>query len=334
MLQTGVHRRWDDLPFLGLAAALMLGLLFPEWFVSARGLTVFFLQFIFFISGLRIDFVSIASELRDTRLLFAVGMLRLVAFPLLVAGLAQAFFPELLAPLVLLSAMPAGMTSPLFVDMIQGNVPLSLFVTAGTSLLSVLSLPLILGFLGGTATTLGSGVIFQTLFLVMVLPLLAAQIVRISSFGQQVIHRSQKVARVGSVLVLWLLIATIASKHSDGILAGLMGAGSIKAFFLMSGLLLLFHVACYFVCFWRNRKDRLTVTLSLSYMNFTLAIFLAESLFRDSAAVMVVILSMLPWNIGLLLFQWWVRRSGWMLPEREQKENPLSRARLVRLISS
>ena len=91
----------------------------------------------------------------------------------------------------------------------------------------------------------------------------------------------------------------------------------------MSGLLVLFHLACYAIGFWRSRRDRITVTLSLSYMNFTLAIFLAETLFRDPAAMLVVILSMLPWNIGLIVFQWLVRRKGWMISsDTERKEKP------------
>jgi BASS family bile acid:Na+ symporter len=274
------------------------------------------------VSGFRIDLVSIITEFRDAKLLLVVGFLRLLAFPLFVAGLARVFFPELLAPLVLLSAMPAGMTSPLFVDMIRGNVPLSLFVTAGTSLLSVFSLPIILSSLGSGTATFEPSAIFRTLFTVMILPLFLAQLVRISVFGRHVVAKSQTIGRMGSIVALWLLIAAIASKHSPEILSGLVSDASVKAFFLMSGLLILFHVACYFACFWRSRKDRLTVTLSLSYMNFTLAIFLAESVFRDPGAVMVVILSMLPWNIGLLLFQWFVRRSGWILPEPADKKKP------------
>lgn len=322
MSHTGIHHRLDDLPFLGLAAALAAGLFFPEWFASVHGLTVFFLQFIFFVSGLRIDLRSILTEFRDAKLLFAVGFLRLIAFPVFVAGLSTIFFPELLAPLVLLSAMPAGMTSPLFVDMIRGNVPLSLFVTAGTSLLSVFSLPLILSFLGSGAAAFEPSVIFRTLLTVMVLPLFISQLVRYFSYGKHLIHTSQSVARVGSIMALWFLIASIASKHSAEVLSGLMSDASVKAFLLMSGLLILFHIACYFACFWRSRTDRLTVTLSLSYMNFTLAIFLAEAVFRDPAAVMVVILSMLPWNIGLILFQWLVRRNGWILPDSGEKKKP------------
>lgn len=326
MLSTGIHHRLDDLPFLGLAAALSAGLFFPEWFVSAHGLTMFFLQFIFFASGLRIDFASIIAEFRDARLLFVVSFLRLIAFPIFVALLAMAFFPALLAPLVLLSAMPAGMTSPLFVDMIRGNVSLSLFVTAGTSLLSVISLPFVLSFLGGEATVFEPSAIFRMLFMVMVLPLCLAQLVRFSSYGKQFIYASLSIARAGSIIALWLLIATVASKHSAEILTGLMSEVSVHAFFTLSGLFILFHLVCYFACFWRTRKDRLTVTLSLSYMNFTLAIFLAEALFSDPAAVMVVILSMLPWNIGLIIFQWLVRRNNWTLPESGEEKSPLLRA--------
>lgn len=313
MLVIGTHQRLDDLPFLGLAVALVCGLFFPQWFTPYYALTGILLQFIFFTSGLRIDIRSILSELGDLKLFFVVAILRLVAFPIFVYLLASQFFPALVVPLVLLAAMPAGMTSPLFVDMIRGNVPLALLLTAGTSLLSVATLPVVLGFLGGDSVAYDSWTMFRTLFFIMIVPLILAQAIRLLPIGHLAMSRGQSLTRFGSIFALWLLIATIASKHSDAIKGSFVGNEALMAFFVMAVLLMLFHLASYMVCFWRSRKDRITVTLSLSYMNFTLAIFLAETLFRDPTTILVVILSMLPWNIGLLLFQWLVRHNGWTL---------------------
>ncbi|MFZ1626202.1 MAG: bile acid:sodium symporter [Candidatus Moraniibacteriota bacterium] len=316
------HRRLDDLPFLGLALALGCGLFFPEWFASSYGLTGILLQFIFFTSGLRIDMRTMLSESRDLKLFVAVGLLRLAVFPLFVYFLAGWLFPSMLIPLVLLAAMPAGMTSPLFVDMVRGNVPLSLFLTAGTSLLSVVTLPIVLGLLGGGAMAYAPGAMFHTLFFIMAMPLAAAQAVRFFPIGQLAVHRGESLLRFSSVLVLWLLIATIAAKHSAAIRGSFIESEVFLSFFVMAALLALFHFAAYFACFWRSKKDRVTVTLSLSYMNFTLAIFLAETFFRDPTAVLVVILSMLPWNIGLIFFQWLVRYNGWMIGENIEKKKP------------
>ncbi|QQR78240.1 MAG: bile acid:sodium symporter [Candidatus Moraniibacteriota bacterium] len=322
-MPTGVHRRLDDLPFLGLAAALCCGLAFPTWFSPYFGWTGILLQFIFFTSGLRIDARAIFSELRDMKLFAAVSLFRLVVFPLFVYLLAVVFFPHLMMPLVLLAAMPAGMTSPLFVDMVRGNVPLALFLTAGTSLLSVITLPIILGLLGGESTVFDPWMIFRTLLFIMAVPIALAQAVRAFPFGRDLIVKGQSLSRFSSILALWLLIGTIASKNSAAIRSGFVGSDALTAFLIMSGLLVLFHLACYAIGFWRSRRDRITVTLSLSYMNFTLAIFLAETLFRDPAAMLVVILSMLPWNIGLIVFQWLVRRKGWMISsDTERKEKP------------
>jgi BASS family bile acid:Na+ symporter len=306
-------RRLDDLPFVGLIIALSCGLLFPQWFTPFFTLTGVLLQFIFFASGLRIDLRSILPELKDFKLFAAVSLLRLVVFPIGVYFVSISFFPDLTVPLVLLAAMPAGMTSPLFVDMIRANVPLSLLLTAGTSLLSVVTLPVMLGLLGGDATVYEPTPMFQTLFSIMIIPILIAQLVRLPETGRLTIMRGQSLIRLSSILALWLLIASIASKHSDAILEGLLGGRTLFALFIMSALLVAFHVAAYMVCYWRSKRDRITVTLSLSYMNFTLAIFLAETLFQDPGVVLVVILSMLPWNMSLLVFQWLVRRSSWVI---------------------
>ncbi len=309
------YRRLDDLPFIGLALALMAGLMVPSWFVSYHSWTSGLLQFIFFVSGLRIDLRSVISELRDRKLFAVVVSLRLVLFPMLVSVVATWFFPSLLAPLVLLAAMPAGMTSPLFVDMIRGNVPLALLLTIGTSLLSVVTLPIVLGSLNDEAVIYDLWRTFQSLFFVMVVPLAMAQFIRLSALGQDIVLRSVGVLRTGSVFALWLLIAVIASKHSESIRQVFSGSEAVRDFFIMSVLLAVFHWLSYALCFWRSKKDRITVVLSLSYMNFTLAIFLAETFFRDPAMILVVILSMLPWNMGLLIFQWLVRRNGWTIAD-------------------
>ncbi len=307
------QRSSDSLPFLGLAAALMFGLLAPSWFAPYSGWTGALLQLIFFVSGLKIDLRSVAAELRDVRLFGTVATLRLVIFPILVAILTAWAFPELMAPLVLLAAMPAGMTSPLFVDMIRGNVPLALLLTAGTSLLSVVTLPIILIGLEGEAVAYDPWHTFRSLFFVMAVPLALAQVVRLSSLGRELVRQGGGIMHASSVFALWLLIATIASKHSTSISEGFNGSSAVTAFFIMTALLVLFHALAYGFSFWRSRKDRITVTLSLSYINFTLAIFLAEAFFRDPAAILVVILSMLPWNAGLLVFQWLIRRNGWTI---------------------
>lgn len=309
------HRRIDDVPFLGLALALVAGLMVPSWFVSYHSWTSWFLQFIFFVSGLRIDLRSVLLELRDFKLFATVVSLRLVFFPVFVAVIATYFFPSLLAPLVLLAAMPAGMTSPLFVDMIRGNVPLALLLTVGTSLLSVVTLPIMLSSLNDESMTYDFWKTFQSLFLVMVVPLAVAQIIRLFALGREIGSRAAGVLRAGSVVALWLLISIIASKHSESIRQVFSGSEAVRDFLIMTALLVAFHWLSYTACYWRSKKDRITVTLSLSYMNFTLAIFLAETLFRDPAVILVVILSMLPWNMGLLMFQWLVRRNGWTITD-------------------
>jgi BASS family bile acid:Na+ symporter len=225
--------------------------------------------------------------------------------------------------LVLLAAMPAGMTSPLFVEMVRGNVPLALLLTAGTSLFSVISLPIVLGFLGGEEILFDPWIMFRMLLFTMAVPLAIAQVVRISTFGQAFIVKGRLLSRISSILALCLLIATIVAKNSGAIQDQFEGNGALVSTGIISGLFITFHVICYAIGFWRSRKDRLTVTLSLSYMNFTLAIFLAETLFRDPGAMLIVILSILPWNIGLIIFQWLVRRNGWMLDEGiGKKEKP------------
>ncbi len=309
------HHLVDDIPFLGLAIALGSGLYLSDWFHFFHPYTGLLLQLVFFASGLKLDLKVMLTELRDTKLVVMVVLLRLVVFPLFVFLIASQFFPAWTVPFVLIAAMPAGMTSPLFVDMVRGNVPLSLLLTLATSIFSVGTLPFVLDFLGGDVLLYDPLIMFRTLFVVMLVPIVLAQIVRMSSFGQFLIGRSHHVVRISSIFMLWLLIATITSKHSTALLEGFHRGDIAPIFLALTVSFVVFHIFSYVICFWRSQRDRLTVTLSLSYMNFTLAIFLAETLFRDPPMILIVILSMLPWNFGLIVFQWLIRSRGWMLPK-------------------
>ena len=53
----------------------------------------------------------------------------------------------------------------------------------------------------------------------------------------------------------------------------------------------------------RVRSDRVTVTICLTFMNFTLAIFLAGQYFPQPNVLVPVILSVIPWSLLLIPFR-------------------------------
>ena len=103
-----------------------------------------------------------------------------------------------------------------------------------------------------------------------------------------------------------LLMAGIAAKYHQE----LIGSFSWEYFLglvALTGFFIIVHVLSYWLLWWRNVPDRMTVVLSVVYMNFTLAIYIAQKFFPDPEVLLYTILSIIPWNIGMLLFRKMVR---------------------------
>ena len=80
---------------------------------------------------------------------FAVGLLnQVMLLPLIAFGLAHAFglSPVFAVGLMILALCPGGVTSNLLTKLAGGNAPLSISLTAATSLLSILTVPLLVSF--------------------------------------------------------------------------------------------------------------------------------------------------------------------------------------------
>lgn len=283
-----------------LLVALALGFALPQVFAPLQAYSTELLQIIFFLTSLHIQLSGIWHELKRWPTILLVSSFMLLALPLLVYGLTSPWLPALALPLVLLATMPVGMTSPLLVQFFGLNTSLALVLTLTTSLLAPFTVPLLLTLLAPASVAIDLSHLFLTLFQVMIIPFVVAQIVRM--IWPEVGRATRRVYKPVALFLVGCLIAAIAGKYQTAFLSAinmetLLGLGVMTLFFL------LVHILGYWLTWWRSETDRLTVTLCVVYMNFTLAIFIAEKFFPDPQVVLYTILSILPWNIGIVLFR-------------------------------
>ena len=112
-----------------------------------------------------------------------------------------------------------------------------------------------------------------------------------------------------SIITLGLLIAGIAAKQADVIKESLSGNDVyltyLAALFVFFGLL---HVLGYFAIPWKRRAERISTTICMTYMNFTLALYITDRFFTDPNIVVPVILAIIPWIILVVPFKYFVTR--------------------------
>ncbi|MEK7648405.1 MAG: bile acid:sodium symporter [Patescibacteria group bacterium] len=286
--------------------ALLAGMFWPEQMKLLNPWSTLFLQIIFFLSSLKLDTHAIIRGMREWKAIALVNINMLVVFPIVTFFIARSIVPDYASALVLLAAMPAGMTSALFTDLVGGATEFALVLSATTSLLGTITIPLIIQILLGSSITLPTGKIFLTLVYVFVIPFLFAQIVR------HIFHDRIKTTfftfKPISLVLLGCLIAGIIAMQAGSIQTSI--SQFIPAIIVLCIFFGLLHVVGYWTAPWLEHRKRLATTVCLTYMNFTLAIYLSGTFFPESSILIPVILSVFPWSLSLIPFQLWARRSS------------------------
>jgi len=284
-----------------MVAALALGLFLPQ----AKYLiawNTFILQVIFFLSCLKIDPKQVLDYLKDWRFLSLANFMMLIGFPFVVWLVINPFAPDMGLALFLLAAMPVGMTAPLLVEVVGGRQSVAMVLTVTTSLLAPLTVPLLTKVLYGASITVDALGMFKQLALVIFLPFALAMIVR--WVVPKAIQTIKPATKPISIILLGLLIAGAVAKQSASIIALshdwwqlFVAIGTLYVFFFVT------HLLGYYGFWWKKYEDKNTASISLTYMNFTLAIFLASQFFPKPQVLLPLVLSILPWATLLPLWK-------------------------------
>ncbi len=282
--------------------ALFLGILFSQEVLFLAEYSTIVLGAIFFLSALKINIREVADSLTDKKMLIVVNVFMLILFPVLIYYGTLALVPSLAIAFLLLAAMPVGMTAPLLSEIVGGKQSLALVLTVSTSLLAPITVPFVMNMLAGATVSIDFFDMFFSLAKVIFIPFILANILKL--FWRKKINKVTVHFKSISVLLLGVLIMSIVAKQADVIIEGLYGGSALVDLGLLFILFIVFHIFGYFTIFWREKSDRITTTVCLTYMNFTLAIYLADKFFQEPAIVIPVVLSVIPWAILLTPFKY------------------------------
>ncbi|MBI2550725.1 bile acid:sodium symporter [Candidatus Uhrbacteria bacterium] len=294
-----------------VVAAIAVGIFFSEPVSHLAPYTTLFLQVIFFLSSLKLETKEVVRGVKQWKTLVVTNAIILLILPTVVFLLTRGMDAETGFALTLLAAMPAGMTLPLMADVIGADRPLALLLTVSTSLLAPLTIPLILSALVGSEIELPFLSMVWRLFLVIVIPFACAQVVRrILKVG---VANNAYLFKPVSLLLLGGLIAASVATNAPAISGSLPRLAS--ALFLLVLFFLGIHLFAHLCFFWKPYKEQVTIAASVTFMNFTLAIYLANQYFPDPDIIILLVLSIIPWAILLVplaSLTEHLRKRGWV----------------------
>ncbi|MBO6466171.1 MAG: bile acid:sodium symporter family protein [Pelagibacteraceae bacterium] len=230
--------------------------------------------------GLRIaDFTRVILQPRD----FFVGLSSQIIILPIIAFLLIKFFPslppELAVGVMLIAAVPGGATSNMFTSLAKGDVALSISLTAITSLICVVTIPLIA--INSYYYFIGSSIevsILQKsleLFSIVTVPTIIGMIIK-SSFDSFATNFENKAKIISSLLLAIVIIGAI-FKYKEDVLEYFEKAGLITLILNIVMMLLAFYIARIFAS---SIKQDKSITLECGLQNGTIAIFVADTIFN------------------------------------------------------
>lgn len=276
------------------------GLLWPTPFTMFQSTFILdvFLMAILFFTCLKIDFASIARELRNWPFIAYTTFIVLVAMPLITYPLVRLILPAWAIGFLIIAAAPAGMASGALTELCRGNTPLALAITTVTSILCPFTIPPIIKLLAGTATS-PADLLRQSVMLMILIfvPLVLAQVFKKIWPAFTARHRSRYTAL--AIISLCLLILGAMSKNSAVFRDHLKGSLLVLAgVFVFSAF---FHVLGFAAPLRRGAEDRAAVSICTAYVNNGLAIVFAMKFFENNAyAVLPAILIEFPMILLIL----------------------------------
>ena len=255
------------------------------------------------------DFTRILRTPKD----FIVGFFsQLIILPIVALGVA--IILNLSAPiavgLMIIAAAPGGVTSNVLTKFANGDVALSISLTAVISLISIISVPFIVinsaDFLGVTISTdISMTGIALKMALVVTVPVIIGMVIR--GFAENFISTKINIINKITGWLFVIVFAAIWIEEKDNILNYLAEAGLAVLILNVVMMTLAYFIAKKFVSGIAQQK---CIALECGLQNGTLAVFVATLIFDDVAYVIPTAAYALIMYITGFIFIYILRKSN------------------------
>ena len=233
------------------------------------------------------DFTRVAQNPKE----FFVGLVcQLVLLPIIAYLLIIILKTpiELALGVMLIAAAPGGVTSNVLTKFADGDVALSISLTAITSLISIVSVPYVVflsieifnvDYISGNVSMLG---ISLKMFFVVTIPVLIGMIIR--KLANDFIENNMKIIQRLSIGLFIIIFIAIYIEEWESIIMFLTTAGAITLILNVTMMVVGFYVAKFFAS---GIAQRRCISLECGLQNGTLAVFVGTQLFGNEMNYMV-----------------------------------------------
>ena len=195
---------------------------------------------------------------------------------------------ELALGVMLIAAAPGGVTSNVLTKFADGDVALSISLTAFTSLISIVSVPYIIflsidlfdiTYVEKEVSMLG---ISLKMFFVVTIPVIIGMIIR--KVFNNLIENNMKYIEKTSIGLFCIVFIAIYIEEWDSIIMFMTTAGTVSLILNISMMVIGFYVAKFFAS---GVAQQRCISLECGLQNGTLAVFVGTQLFGQNMTYMV-----------------------------------------------
>ena len=227
------------------------------------------------------DFTRVIKRPKD----FLIGLIcQVILLPIIAFVLIKIFNVQaaLALGVMIIAAAPGGVTSNILTKFANGDVALSVSLTAIISLLSILTVPFIviksanlldINYLSKEISMSGISI---KMFLVVTLPVVIGMLIR--KFAQNFIIKRTALIEKVSLTLFMIVFISIWLEEWDNIIMYISRAGIITLVLNVTMMVLGFYVAKIFASGIEQRK---CISLECGLQNGTLAVFVSTQIFDD-----------------------------------------------------
>ena len=254
------------------------------------------------------DFLRVVKQPKD----FIIGLIcQLILLPIIAFILIKVFNTplELALGVMIIAAAPGGVTSNVLTKFANGDVALSVSLTAVISLISIISVPFIvfksadLLQVTGISKDISMIGISTKMFLVVTLPVLLGMLIR--KFATNFItSKTQLIQRI-SIILFIIVFAAIWVEEWENIMNYITQAGTITLVLNIVMMITGYYVAKFLASDVAQRK---CISLECGLQNGTLAVFVASQLFSDITFLIPTAAYALIMFLTSLIFVFFVRK--------------------------
>ena len=195
---------------------------------------------------------------------------------------------ELALGVMLIAAAPGGVTSNVLTKFADGDVALSISLTAVTSLISIISVPFVIflsidlfniDYVSKEISMVG---ISLKMFGVVTVPVIIGMLIR--RFAHDFIMRNMSIIEKSSIVLFMIVFVAIYIEEWDSIIMFLTTAGTIALALNVIMMIIGFYVAKVFAT---GVAQQRCISLECGLQNGTLAVFVGIQLFGQDMSYMV-----------------------------------------------